>query len=123
MCMKSMYSPREFGALIGRTTKTLQRWDREGILKAFRSALDRRYYTHDQYLEFTRQYKGPKKRVVYCRVSSHGQKNDLLAQKQAVESFCLASGKTMDEKMDDIGSGLNYQRKNFLLLMERVERG
>jgi len=121
--MKSIYSPREFGALIGRTTKTLQRWDREGILTAFRSSTNRRYYTHDQYLEFTRQYKGPRKRVIYCRVSSHGQKKDLLTQKQAVESFCLASGKTMDEKMDDIGSGLNYQRKNFLLLMERVERG
>ena len=30
--------------------KTLQRWDREGILKAKRTPTDRRYYTYDQYL-------------------------------------------------------------------------
>ena len=28
--MKSTYSPQEFGQLIGRKTKTLQKWDREG---------------------------------------------------------------------------------------------
>ena len=47
--MKSTYSPQEFGQLIGRKTKTLQKWDREGLLKAHRSSTNRRYYTHDQY--------------------------------------------------------------------------
>ena len=32
--------------------KTLQRWDREGILVAKRTPTDRRYYTEDQYLEY-----------------------------------------------------------------------
>lgn len=50
MPAKSTYSPQEFGQLIGRATKTLQKWDREGILKAHRSPTNRRYYTHDQYL-------------------------------------------------------------------------
>lgn len=45
--MKSIYSPKQFGSLIGRTTKTLQKWDRDGILKAHRSITNRRYYTHD----------------------------------------------------------------------------
>ena len=27
--MKNTYSPREFGTLIGRTTNTLQKWDRK----------------------------------------------------------------------------------------------
>jgi len=34
----------------------------------------------------------------------------LISQKNAVESFCLAAGKIIDEKMEDIGSGLNYKR-------------
>ena len=34
MRMKSIYSPRKYDLLVGRTTKTLQRWDREGTLKA-----------------------------------------------------------------------------------------
>jgi putative resolvase len=121
--MKHTYSPKEFGLLIGRTTKTLQRWDREGVLLAHRSITHRRYYTHDQYLACVRQKAVDQKRVAYCRVSSIGQKNDLLSQKKAVEDFCFAAGKSIDEKFDDIGSGLNYKRKSFLRLLEMVERG
>lgn len=47
-----LYAPREFGKLIGRSVATLQRWDRQGILKAYRSPTNRRYYTHTQYLQY-----------------------------------------------------------------------
>ena len=45
------YRPNEFARLIAKTTKTLQRWDREGILKAHRTPTNRRFYTHDQLSE------------------------------------------------------------------------
>lgn len=123
MPMKSTYSPKEFGLLVGKTTKTLQRWDREGILKAHRSITHRRYYTHDQYLSVTGQKVKERKLLTYCRVSSAGQKKDLILQKKAVESFCFSQGKVINEKFEDIGSGLNYKRKRFVQLMEMVERG
>ena len=121
--MKNTYSPKEFGILIGRTTKTLQKWDREGILHASRTLTNRRYYTHDHYLQVVGKKAKDRKCITYCRVSSSGQKKDLTAQKQAVERFCLAAGKAVHEKFEDIGSGLNYKRKNFLKLMEMVEQG
>jgi len=121
--MKNIYSPRDFGKMIGRAVITLQKWDRDGQLKAFRTPTNRRYYTHDQYLAFVGQKSVEKKIVTYCRVSSDGQKKDLQSQKDAIEQFCMAAGKPVAEKLDDIGSGLNYKRKNFLLLMEKVERG
>ncbi|MGN0465540.1 MAG: MerR family DNA-binding transcriptional regulator, partial [Lachnospiraceae bacterium] len=37
---------------MGVSVKTLQRWDREGILKANRTPTNRRYYTYEQYLPF-----------------------------------------------------------------------
>ena len=46
------YKPKDFAELLGVSVKTLQRWDREGILKANRTPTDRRYYTYDQYLQF-----------------------------------------------------------------------
>ncbi|WP_370863096.1 MerR family transcriptional regulator, partial [uncultured Dubosiella sp.] len=46
------YKPKDFAELLGVSVKILQRWDREGILKAHRTSTDRRYYTHDQYLQF-----------------------------------------------------------------------
>jgi predicted site-specific integrase-resolvase len=118
------YKPKEFGALIGRTTSTLQRWDREGRLKAHRTPTNRRYYTHDQYLEYIGQKASETKlRIVYYRVSSSGQKDDMESQRQALEQFCIAAGKPVDKWMKDIGNGLNYNRKNFVALLDMVERG
>ena len=119
-----MFSPKEFGALIGKSVITLQKWDLKGILKAHRSPTNRRYYTHDQYLE----YRGLKARergqtIVYARVSSIGQKPDLATQVKALESYCQAHQIMVDEWLLDIGSGLNYKRKQFNRLMEMVELG
>ena len=80
------YKPKDFAELLNVSVKTLQRWDREGVLVAKRTPTDRRYYTYDQYLE----YKGVKnnaerKVVVYTRVSTNGQKDDLLNQKQFLQ--------------------------------------
>ncbi len=123
--MKSTYSPQEFGQLIGRATKTLQKWDREGKLKAHRSpTTNRRYYTHDQYL----QYRGVVAQeqgltIAYTRVSGVAQKPDLANQIKALETHCQQQAITVDEWMSDIGSGLNYKRKQFNRLMELVELG
>ncbi len=123
--MLHTYSPKEFGGLIGRTTNTLQKWDREGRLKAHRSPqTNRRFYTHDQYLE----YMGLKaqetgKTIVYARVSTVAQKPDLLNQIAALEAYCSEHTVKVDEWMHDIGSGLNYKRKQFNRLTEMIELG
>jgi Predicted site-specific integrase-resolvase len=46
-----------------------------------------------------------------------------VSQREAVEQFCLAVGRAIDGKLEGVGSGLNYKRKPFVRLMERVERG
>ena len=118
-----IYSPKQFGSLIGRSVNTLQRWDREGVLPAKRSPTNRRYYTHEDYLRVIGQPAAARRLVTYARVSSAGQKGDLKNQREALEAFCLAQGKAIAERLEDVGSGLNYKRKNFLRLMEMVERG
>jgi putative resolvase len=122
--MKSTYSPQEFGQLIGRKTKTLQKWDREGILKAHRSPTNRRYYTHDQYLAY-RGMLAPEQglTIAYSRVSGAAQKPDLANQIKALEVYCDQHTLKVDEWMQDNGSGLNYKRKQFNRLMEMVELG
>src|SRR5260370_12634315 len=88
--MDNAYSPKEFGQLIGRTTNTLQKWDREGKLKAHRNPItNRRYYTHDQYLQYrglVAQEQGLT--IVYSRVSAVAQKPDLANQINALEGYC-----------------------------------
>ena len=72
------YKINEFSVLLGRSVRTLQRWDKEGVLVAHRNPKNRRYYTHDQYLKYLgTKADDSKKIVVYSRVSSASQKNDL----------------------------------------------
>ena len=122
--MKTMYSPKEFGALIGKSVITLQKWDRKGILKAHRSPTNRRYYTHDQYLTYRGLVAQEQGLIVaYVRVSGVAQKPDLANQRKALEVYCHQHTIKIDEWMQDIGSGLNYKRKQFNQLMEMVELG
>ena len=48
------YSVGEFSKLIGVSIKTLQNWDRDGILVANRTPTNRRFYTEEQ----LNQYRG-----------------------------------------------------------------
>lgn len=57
--------------------------------------------------------------MAYVRVSSVAQKPDLANQRAFLEQFCVAAGKAVAEYLEDVGSGLNYKRRNFLRLMER----
>ena len=123
--MSNIYNIQEFGGLIGKSTKTLQKWDREGKLVAHRSPpSNRRYYTHDQYLEY-RGLKAVEKGliIVYARVSGSAQKPDFLNQMEALKAYCSTHVIAVDEWMQDVGSGLNYKRKNFNRLLEMVELG
>ena len=119
------YTPKEFAQLVRRSVQTLQRWDRQGKLKACRTKGGRRFYTHEQYLEFMGLAASPKRsiNVVYFRVSSAGKTADLETQRKALEKFVLANGWPITLWLSDIGSGLNYHRKNFLKLMEMIEQG
>lgn len=123
--MENTYNIQVFGKLIGKSTKTLQKWDREGKLVAHRSPQsNRRYYTHDQYLE----YRGLKAAdrgltLVYARVSSVAQRPDLRNQIEALKTYCETHHFSVDEWIQDVGSGLNYKRKGFNRLMEMVELG
>ena len=67
------YKPKDFAELLGVSVKTLQRWDREGTLKANRTPTDRRYYTYDQYLQFKGiNIENDKRQVViYARAVSY----------------------------------------------------
>lgn len=122
--MDTTYSPKQFGQLIGRSVNTLQKWDRKGVLKAHRSPTNRRYYTHDQYLAYRGLVAEAEGRViVYARVSSAGQKPDLAHQVAALRDYCERRGERPDEWVEEIGSGLDYQRKQFNRLMEQIDLG
>ncbi|PFT15856.1 hypothetical protein COK52_28005 [Bacillus thuringiensis] len=46
------YKPKEFSEMLNVSVKTLQRWDNQGVLPAYRKPKGRRYYTEEQYKEY-----------------------------------------------------------------------
>lgn len=115
------YKPKDFGEIIGVSVKTLQRWDREGILKAYRTPTNRRYYTYDQYLKFKGgNLQDGRKIVVYARVSTRNQQDDLDSQVKFLLNYCNAKGMIVDECIEEFGSGLNDNRKKWNKLLEEV---
>ena len=122
--MEHTYSPKQFGKLIGKSVNTLQKWDRQGILHAFRSPTNRRYYTHEQYLQYRGLISSEQGKVIaYVRVSSPSQKKDLATQKEALRAYCLEHHIKVDQWMEDIGSALSYKRKGFNEVVEQIELG
>jgi len=55
----------------------------------------------------------------YAPVSSHDQKEDLIRQAQVLENFCTANGWTY-EILQDLGSGLNFQKKGLKKLIQNI---
>ena len=124
--MDKQYKINEFAKMINVSVRTLQRWDNEGTLKAFRTPTDRRYYTHTQYLAYigeSSQGKNRGKTVIYTRVSGRGQKDDLINQVQFLRQYANAKGIIVDLVLEDIGSGLNYNRKKWNQLLVMCQKG
>ena len=80
--MSKHYKPKEFAELLNVSVITLQRWDEDGKLKAFRTPTNRKYYTYEQYLEYTGTHKetDSRKIIIYTRVSASNLKCDLKNQ-------------------------------------------
>ncbi len=117
--MEKIYNVTEFADMIGKSVKTLQRWDRDGILTAYRSPSNRRYYTHTQYLEYTGEtITENKQNVIYARVSTNNQKDDLRNQLQFLTNYTKNNGIPISNIYTDYGSGLNYNRKNWNRLID-----
>jgi putative resolvase len=57
--------------------------------------------------------------ICYARVSSQDQKEDLVRQAAVLESFCAARGGTY-EVVQDLGSGLNYQKKGLKKFIKMI---
>ena len=122
--LNDSYKPHEFAALIGKSVLTLQRWDREGKLRAMRTETNRRYYTKQQYLEYRGVHALEHSAVVaYCRASCALQSDDIQLQRELIDNYAQSCGVEISHWYIDHNSSLNYQREQFNQLLEQIEMG
>ena len=117
------YSIGQFAKAIGKTTKTLRNWDKNGKLKPVRvEDTWYRYYSQEQlnhFLGLKLEKQINKKIIGYCRVSSHKQKDDLERQIENIKTYMYAKGYQF-EIITDIGSGINYNKKGLNQIIDMV---
>ena len=117
------YSIGQFAKAIGKTTKTLRNWDKNGKLKPVRvEDTGYRYYSQEQlnhFLGLKLEKQINKKIIGYCRVSSHKQKDNLERQIENVKTYMYAKGYQF-EIITDIGSGINYNKKGLNQIIDMV---
>ncbi|MEU8261222.1 IS607 family transposase [Micromonospora sp. NPDC048999] len=124
--MGSAYRIGEFATRIGRSVSTVRRWEAEGRIVARRLPSSGQRYFDDTDVRKVLQPGfdvARRKVVVYCRVSSPGQKADLASQVSAMQQFCLARGLAVDEWVSEVGGGMDQSREKFLALMDAIDRG
>lgn len=117
----SILKPKDVSKILNISQKTLQRWDKDGTLIAYRNPKNRRYYTQEQ-IDLFLDIKTNKQRkhIAYSRVSNKSQKDDLINQNDFIQNHVNAKGILLDNFISDIGSGLNYNRKNWNKLLSMV---
>jgi len=105
---------RKAVAELGLHPNTLRRYADHGIISTIRNAAGQRLFDVEAYLRRAADASV----VIYARVSSAKQRDDLARQ---VERLRLAYPDAT--VIQDIGSGLNFKRKGLLALLERLLRG
>lgn len=107
----------------GISSSSLRRWDGDGKIQTIRTPGGFRLYRFNDIQKlFSQKDSGEeesqKAKICYARVSSDHQKEDLERQINDLKT------KYPDyEIIKDIGSGLNYKRRGFSSLLERVYEG
>jgi predicted site-specific integrase-resolvase len=111
-----MKKTNEACKILGIHPNTLRHWANEGKIKYVRQPSGNRLYDVDDFLNKGRKI--DRARIVYARVSSRNQKDDLSSQIRY-----LRERYPSHELVEDTGSGLNFKRKGFNAILERIMRG
>jgi putative resolvase len=108
----------EAAKVLGVSIQTLRRWEEAGeLLPSKKSEGGTRYYDLDQLLGKNKNTTDLT--IAYARVSSHDQKEDLKRQAEVLATYCIKQG-WIYEVIQDLGSGLNYQKKGLKSLINLI---
>ena len=121
--MSKLYNISQMAKLLNVNVKTLQRWDREGLLVAQRSPTNRRFYTHQQYIQAAAQHlKNNNERIcaIYVRASSEDQFDELDSRVRMLLEANNLEADIMVEVYKDVGSGLDFNRQKWSRLLDEV---
>jgi len=118
------YTINEFSKILNVSAQTLRNWDNKNKLKPHHTSTNGyRYYSQEQLNQVLNIKPNINRKVIgYCRVSSNKQKDDLVRQVENMKLYLTSQGKPF-EIIQDIGSGINYQKKGLKQLIKLISQG
>ena len=123
---EKLLSSKEVANLCGVTIHTVCMWRKEGRLP-FMKINDRVILHKVEDVEkllnkkiFSEENAKKRKNIIYARVSTSKQKDDLKKQIQILNDFCNSNGIIIDEIFAEIASGMNEDREEFNKIIDLV---
>ena len=106
-------------SLLRVTRATLCRYVKQGVVNV--RLLPNKDYDYDEESVYKLLNKNVvRQNVIYARVSTAKQKQDLENQIDIVKQFAFKNGIIINDIYSDIGSGINFDRKQFQRLMSNI---
>lgn len=126
---KPFLTIKEASEMLGISTETLRNWERDNKITPTYTAGGHRRFPRIEIEKLAGTYQEPSipiqqnRTAIYCRVSSHEQKQkgDLERQVGRMTTEALKRGYNLISVIDDVGSGMNDNRKKLQTLFELVE--
>jgi len=130
MELPKFISGKEASKILGVHERTLYLWDKANKIETIRTPGNKRLYNINKYLKDhlprennninidELEHLNDKIKIVYVRVSSLSQKDDLLRQKQY-----MINKYPNHTLIEDIGSGLNFNRKGLRKIIKLAIAG
>lgn len=104
--------------LLNISRATLYNYTKDGKIKV--TKLDNGYYDYDEDSIFKIMKKDSRINVIYARVSTYKQKNDLSNQLDKISKYCQNNNINIAKTYSDINSGLDLDRSDFNKLINDV---
>jgi len=109
---------KEASKLLGVHIRTIQKWDKAGKIRCVRTVGGKRRVPESEIKRILGVHE-ERKIVGYARVSSHARKGDLERQIELIRKYAEKRNWKV-EILEDVGSGLKDDRRNFQKLLKMV---
>ncbi len=110
----------EAAYLLGVSTDTLRRWEKEGKITSSRTEGGHRRY---DLTDILKDKEDAGLTILYARVSTRPQLKDLDRQIAVLETYAEIKGWKNCQTIKDIGSGVNYKKKGLNKLLSILAEG
>ena len=121
--MEKLLTPKEASKLLGVSTRTIQRWDKQGLIKVVRTPKGRRRIPLSEIKRILSQTINDRRAVIYARVSSQKQNNDenLERQVERILKYAKEHNYEVVRIFKDTASGINDKRMNFWKMIQFIK--